>query len=526
MWNVPQSILDNKDANVLLEYFAIQIENPDEFIITVKTLINNKDDIKYGKIKNKNDNVYEYYSQPYKIEDKLLGRVWSFRDNTMQANLEEKLHYQANHDSLTGLPNRAFLHDKFRELINESQKNHTKLGILFFDLDRFKLINDSFNHLAGDELLKITSKRLMSVMRKSDLLIRLGGDEFVAVITALQDKDDLIAIASKLLSIFRDPFKINNSDISVTSSMGICFFPDNGKSIDVLLRNSDIAMYRAKKNGGNQFEFYSDKLSDENFQLFRLETDLHHAIANDEFFLCYQPQFTLKNKKLISVEALLRWQHPEKGVIPPIDFIPIAEQTGLIIPIGEWVLKQACIQNKRWQIQGLSPIKIAVNVSEPQLESPNFLKTVQKILDESKLDPKYLEFELTENIIITNDDIISKITQIKEMGISLSIDDFGSGYSALSYLRSLPIDRLKIDRSFIHNIDNNSGDEVIIQAIITIAKSFNLKVIAEGVETKKQLDFLNFKNCEEIQGFYYSDPLTEQELENLLKTYVQEESTE
>jgi len=437
-------------------------------------------------------------------------------ENTVQERTEE-LQHQATHDSLTGLPNRVLLEDRIKQAVIECERSKKFFAVVFFDLDRFKLINDSLNHAAGDELLRVISKRLQANIRGSNTLARIGGDEFVLVIRDLDKPEQAASIAASLLSIISQPLSIAEHTITVTSSIGICVYPKDGLKMDELVRNADIAMYRAKELGGNQFHFYTAEMNEESMKTLELEAELRMAISNNEFFLCYQPQVDLKTNTLAAVETLIRWDHPKKGVLLPIDFIPLAEETGLIVPIGDWLLRKACAQNKAWQDSGLTPIRIAVNITTQQLRHFNFVQTLKNILQETKLDPKYLELELTENTIVNNASATKVISALKEMGIRIAVDDFGTGYSSLNYLRNIPLDRLKIDRSFVQNILFNHGDEVVIQAIIAMARGLNLEVLAEGVETQKQLDFLKSNKCNEIQGFYFSQPLSAKELIDLLE---------
>lgn len=327
-------------------------------------------------------------------------------------------------------------------------------------------------------------------------------------------------MGEKLLSVFNEPFEIDNHSIMLTASIGICIYPDDGKNIDELLRNSDTAMYHAKELGANQFKFYTEELNKKGVERFEREAELRQALMRGEFFLHYQPQLNLSDGRLISVEALIRWKHPTKGIILPINFIPLAEETGLIIPIGEWVLRTACKQNKAWQNMGLPRISIAVNITTKQFRLYNFKQMISNILEETGLEAKYLELELTENIIINNMDMVNTICDLKKMGIQIVLDDFGIGYSSLNYLREIPIDRLKIDQSYIQNIESDRGDDVIIQAIIAMAKSLNLEVLAEGVETKKQLEFLKTYKCGEVQGYFFSKPISAEECEKLLRDKV------
>lgn len=429
----------------------------------------------------------------------------------------EELQHLATHDALTGLPNRILLNDRLQQAISASERTGSSFAVLFFDLDRFKLVNDSLSHAAGDELLCAVSKRLQSVIRSSDTLARLGGDEFVMIVTDLPKLEYVTSIVTAALKSINQPYRIAGHDIALSSSIGIALYPKDGTNADILLRNADSAMYHAKGAGSNRFQFYSEKMNQESLIRLELENDLREAIINEELFLCYQPEFDLKMKKLIAVEAFVRWRHPTKGIILPINFIPLAEETGLIIPIGDWVLKEACKQNKAWQEEGLPPIRIAVNVTTPQLRELNFVEKVKNILKETKLSPEFLELEVSENSIINNQGSIRAITELKNIGVNFAVDDFGTGYSSLNYLRNIPFDRLKIDKSFIHNIKINRSDEVLIHAIISMAKSLNLEVLAEGVENQNQLSFLKDQKCDEIQGFYFSQPLSESEVELLLK---------
>lgn len=428
----------------------------------------------------------------------------------------EELRYQATHDALTGLSNRVLLQDRMQQAMMGYQRYQTHFAILFFDLDRFKLVNDSLGHSAGDELLVTIAKRLLSAIRSFDTLSRLGGDEFVMIVTELNNIENIAKVANKLVSLIKEPLKIADYMFNITTSVGIAIYPQDGKEVDDLLRNADSAMYHAKKLGGDQFQFYSREMNEKVLEQLELESQLYQAMVRNQFTLWYQPQFHTKDNKLEAVEALIRWQHPSKGLLLPIDFIPIAERTGLIIPIGDWVIKEACLQNKRWQAKGFPPIRMAVNIASQQLNQSDFVQKIKDILIETGLEPHYFEIELSESAIIDSS-IIDKINELKAFGMQIALDDFGTGYSNLYHLRNLELNRLKIDRSFIHNIQFNRNDELIIQAIIAMAKSLNLEVLAEGVETQKQLDFLQGNECNQIQGFYFSKPLSATELTELLE---------
>ena len=517
MWHIPKDIMDKKDFSLLINIILNQLANAKQLSGESNSILTNTEKTKTTTLDLKDGRIIECYKQPHTLAGRAIGYIWSFRDMTQRAHLENELKYQATHDGLTGLPNRALLKERIQQKIISSQQDGSSFAILFFDLDRFKLVNDSLSHAAGDALLCTLAERLQKSIRASDTLARQGGDEFVILILNLYDEKIIKDVAINLLDNINKPFNIEGHELFITASIGISLFPKDGKTVDELLQNADAAMYYAKENGANQIQFYNKKMNKEGIKRLELETDLRKAIQNNEFFLIYQPQIDLKTDKLIAVEALIRWQHPQKGIMLPIEFIPLAEDTGLIIPIGEWILRTACKQNKLWQEKGFPPIRIAVNVTTQQLRQIDFSKTIKNILKKIDLDPKYLEIELTENTVINNVEIINIIAKLKEIGVQVALDDFGTGYSSISYLKNLQLDRLKIDRSFIKNIEINRDDEAIIHAIIAMAHSLNVEVLAEGVETQSQLNFLKQRECSEIQGFYFSKPLLNTQLEAFFK---------
>ncbi|MBS0271850.1 MAG: EAL domain-containing protein [Proteobacteria bacterium] len=517
LWKIPDSIIKTKDYNIVLEYMLGQVNDSKGYIEKSKIIQQHPEEIDIFQVNFKDNRIFEQYTQPQKIDQKTIGRVWSFHDVTKRRLLEKKLEIQATHDHLTGLPNRALLFDRIQHAISEAKRNDNIMGVLYFDLDRFKLVNDSLSHKIGDQLLQAVAKRLITCIRAEDTIARQGGDEFVMVANTLKKEKEVGRVAKKLLSAFKKPFKLAKRDIIIGASAGIALYPRDGKTPEVLLRNADLAMYRAKGLGGNQFHFYSSDLNDEALQRLERESELRQAIENNEFYLCYQPEFNINNNEIIAIEALIRWNHPKYGVLLPMDFIPIAEETGLIIPIGEWVLREACKQNKLWQESGVATFQIGVNVASQQLKYSKFTNAVKKILKETGLDPKYLELEITENVIIANPEVIHMINALSKLGVKIALDDFGTGNSTLSSLTKVHVDRLKIDRSFIQNISIDNSDEVIIQAIIDLSHSLNYEVLAEGVETQKQLDFLKHKKCEVIQGFYFGPPMENKELEKFVQ---------
>jgi len=514
--NIPKEILETKRQEAFLNYTKDKLINSDD-ILKICLPKDKVDEISIDAIKFKNGKIFECYSQPHKLNGEIIGRILDFRDITKRAKLEEELEFQAKHDILTGLGNRLKLIEQIKTAIQDSSRTKSQFAIVFIDFDRFKLINDSLTHSVGDELLKTAAERLRSTIRPDDTLCRLGGDEFVIIFKKISNKKDIENRITDLIKLFTEPFDLENRKVTLTSSMGISVYPEDGKTVDILLRNSDVAMYQAKAFKGNNYKFYSAEMTVKTLADFDQEADLRQALINEEFALYYQPQINLSNDKIVALEALIRWHHPTKGVLLPIDFVPLAEEIGLIVPIGEWVLRTACKQNKAWQDAGFPPIRVAVNISAQQCKQHNIVDVVEQILKETKLSPEYLELELTENVILSNLQVIEVVSKLKKLGVMIAIDDFGTGYSSLSFLHELPMDRLKIDSSFIKHINSSTDDEVIIRSVITMAKNLNLEVLAEGVETEKQLNFLKRNDCADAQGFYFSKPLSANEMESYLR---------
>jgi diguanylate cyclase (GGDEF)-like protein/PAS domain S-box-containing protein len=440
------------------------------------------------------------------------GKEYGFsfvRDITLRKFAEEQIQTLAYYDALTGLPNRILLRDRLTQALATARRQNQKTAVLFVDLDRFKVINDSFGHAAGDYLLQEATRRLTKVAREQDTVARLGGDEFIIVINNVKNTKNASIAAERFMDAMTSDFLIQGQSVSVGCSVGISIFPDHAADTDSLIKNADTAMYCAKENGRNNYQIFTPNMNAHAVERLTLENGLRLALEREELFLVYQPQLELSSGKIVGVEALLRWRHPELGLVPPDQFIAIAENCGLIVPIGEWVLRTACAQARKWQAQGLPPMSIAVNVSAVQFRQAEFPKAVRSILDQSGIEAQCLELELTESILLSNADVMFSILQeIKTMGLKLAIDDFGTGYSSLSYLKRFPVSKLKIDRTFIRDVAVNADDAAITSAIISMAKSLNLKVIAEGVENEAQTSFLRARGCDEIQGYYFSKPLT------------------
>lgn len=435
-----------------------------------------------------------------------------FSDITERKASYERIQHLAHYDALTGLPNRTLLNDHLDLTIAVAKRSKTQLAILFLDLDRFKIVNDSLGHYAGDLLLKIVSERLTSCVRETDTVARLGGDEFVILLNGIHEPNDAAGVAQKVVEAIAVSFMLEGNEVNIGTSIGIGIYPENGLDRSTLIKNADAAMYHAKENGRNNYQFFSAEMNDKSFEQLALENDLRRAIKNEEFFLQYQPQIDTRTGKIVGAEALIRWQHPDKGFVPPNNFIPLAEKCGLIVSIGEWVIKTVCAQNLAWQKEGLAPILIAVNIAAQQFKQKNFQESLMGIVGDAGLDPHWLELEITESALMENaESVLKMLHSLKEIGFHLSIDDFGTGYSSLSYLKHFPLDKLKIDRSFVMDITEKSNNNAIIETIINMGHNLKLKVIAEGVETVEQLAILKGLKCDEIQGYYFSRPLSPQD---------------
>jgi diguanylate cyclase (GGDEF)-like protein/PAS domain S-box-containing protein len=450
------------------------------------------------------------------------GKITHFvgiqNDVTERKAHETQLEYQANYDTLTGLANRNLFQDRLSQALISARRNDRSLAVLFIDLDNFKNINDSLGHDAGDLLLAQVAARLAGNVREGDTVARQGGDEFVLILSEIREDDDVTVVAQKILKAMSAPFDIGGRELHITCSIGIASYPKDGEDSQTLLKNADAAMYRAKELGRNNAQYYAAEMNVKAMERLVLENGLYHALERDEFLLHYQPQVDLRTGEIAGMEALVRWQHPKLGLVSPAMFIPVAEDSGLIVSLGEWVLRTACAQNKAWQLAGLKPISVAVNLSARQFRQPDLVEKVAVILDETGLDPACLELELTESLVMQDvEKTITTLGKLKAMGIKLSVDDFGTGYSSLSYLKRFPIDTLKIDQSFVRDITTDPDDAAIAKSIISMAHDMQLRVIAEGVETEAQKSFLQQRHCDEMQGYLFSRPVAAAEFETLLR---------
>jgi diguanylate cyclase (GGDEF)-like protein/PAS domain S-box-containing protein len=439
---------------------------------------------------------------------KIILHEGTVEDITDRRIAEERVQFLAYYDALTGLPNRALAHDRLATALASARRRKEKVAILFLDLDRFKITNDSLGHAFGDLLLHEVAERLKKSARELDTVARLGGDEFLIILPTVKDVADAAVAADRIMKSMTAGFVIEGHTLSIGCSVGISVFPEHGADGETLIKNADAAMCSAKENGRNTFRFFTDEMNAQVVERLTFEKSLRLALDKRELFLVYQPQMEIATGRITGLEALLRWQHPELGLVPPDKFIRIAENSGLIMPIGEWVLRTACSQARKWQDEGLLAVPVAVNVSAVQFRQERFCDLIRAVLCETGLDPQYLELELTESLLLSTADMtFSVLKELETLGLRLTIDDFGTGYSSLSYLKQFPVNKLKIDRSFIRDITANPDDAAITTAIISMAKSLNLRVIAEGVENEEQMSFLRAHQCDEIQGYYFSKPL-------------------
>ncbi|MBF0540108.1 MAG: bifunctional diguanylate cyclase/phosphodiesterase [Nitrospirae bacterium] len=450
-----------------------------------------------------------------KTKEELIAEVQQLRFKVFE--MEKHLEYLSHFDTLTDLPNRALFIDRVEQYVTSARRYGFIMAVIFLGVDRFKMINQSFGHDLGDIVLKEISSRLAACVRDSDTVGRMSGDEFALILSKIAKEEDAVIVANKIISSMRKAFIVDGREISLSASVGITLYPSDGKDADTLTRNASTAMRRVKETTGDNYNFFTSMMNDMVSKRLTLESSLRKALERDEMHVFYQPQFDVSSQRVIGMEALIRWIHPEHGMISPLNFIPLAEETGLIVPIGEWVLRTACSQTKAW-IDEYGPMRVGVNLSMRQFKEKNMIDTVSRALIDSGLDSKYLELELTESTAMHDaDGTIAVINELKNLGITVSIDDFGTGYSSLSYLKNLPISTLKIDQSFIKSMTENKNDTAIVKAIINMAHSLTLNVIAEGVETEQHLNILGDLKCDEVQGYFFSKPLPVAEFEKLLK---------
>jgi diguanylate cyclase (GGDEF)-like protein len=435
--------------------------------------------------------------------------------------MTEEMARLAQHDILTNLPNRLLMKERINRAIVAARRNNSKVSVLFMDLDRFKDINDSLGHAVGDNVLQSVAKGLVGCVRSSDTVSRQGGDEFVVLLSEINRPSDAGITARKILTAVTASQRFEQHDMQLTASMGVSTYPEDGQDAEILLKNADTAMYHAKKRGHNNYQFFNQDMNARTIERQSIEADLRVALKRQEFVLHYQPKINLQTEKITGAEALIRWLHPDRGLVSPLQFIPIAEEIGLSLPISQWVLREACRQTQDWIDSGLHATPVAVNVSSLEFRSEGFLESLRAILKDTRLNPHYLELELTEGVLMQHaKSSISVLSTLKSIGVRLAVDDFGTGYSSLSYLKRFPIDSLKIDQSFVHDITADTDDATIVTAVITMGKSLKKCVIAEGVETEEQMTFLQAHGCDEAQGNYFSKPVVAHQFARLLETGI------
>ncbi len=451
-------------------------------------------------------------------QGEVTGAVMVFRDMGTSRTLSNRMLYLAQHDPLTDLPNRVLLHDRLNHAISLAHRRRKQMAVLFLDVDRFKHVNDSLGHVIGDRLLQSVAQRLLSCVRRSDTVCRQGGDEFVILLSEISQAQDAAVSAEKMLQALAAPHRIDNHELRVTGSIGIVVYPDDGTDTDTLLKHADFAMYHAKDQGRNNYQFFEPDLNVRALERQVLESGLRHAIDSHELVLYYQPKVALESGAIVGAEAFLRWRHPERGLILPAQFVPIAEVCGSIIPIGRWVLREACRQAMAWQAIGIGPLRVAINVSPPELRDRDFVHWVRMILNETGLDPSDLEIELREAVLMQDAQFAMEVLNaLKAVGVQLALDDFGTGYSSLSHLKRFPIDILKIDQTFVSELHTDSSTNSIVNAVIGMGKNLGMQVVAEGVESREQLTCLQQLACPQGQGFYLSEPLTAAEFTRLCR---------
>jgi diguanylate cyclase (GGDEF)-like protein/PAS domain S-box-containing protein len=447
----------------------------------------------------------------------VAGVIGLIRDITERKQAEQQIEYQAYHDALTGLANRRLFQEHLSLALALAGRRNNLVAVLFLDLDHFKLINDTLGHSTGDALLQVVASRVKDCVREGDTVARVGGDEFTIVLQDIKKKEDAAVVAQKVLRAIADPVELNSHRLYVTTSIGITTFPDDGDDAETLLKNADNAMYRAKAEGRNTYQMSTHELSRSMHERLTLDSGLHQAIERDEFELWYQPQIDLRSMRMVGMEALLRWRHPERGLLLPAHFLALAEERGFIVLIGDWVLRTACLEAKRLCDAGHPDFRLAVNLSPLQFRDDSLINTIETALGESGLPPANLEIEITESAAMENVQLtLTLLTRLREMGVRVAIDDFGTGHSSLNYLKRFPIDTLKIDRSFVEDLPDRFEDAAIVRAVLELARGLDLRVVAEGVETKAQLDFLQGHECREVQGFYFAEPMPASELREFM----------
>ena len=510
MWGIPPEAIGQWDDRQAIAYVMDQLKAPESFVEKIELTSRTEEQV-FDLLEFKDGRIFERYSQPRLVGGRLVGRVWSFRDVTQRLASERRLAYLANYDPLTQLPNRNLLQDRLQHAILHAAREGQRLAVLFLDLDNFKNINDTLGHAVGDRILEEAAKRLRGCCRKSDTIARLGGDEYTLLLEDLGQPDEAAQVAQTLLAAFARPFEVEGREVFCSVSIGIAIFPSDAENIDDLMKNADAAMYRAKEQGRNHYQFFTADMNRRAMERLLLGNNLRRALERREFQLHYQPQLDLTTGRVAGIEALLRWVHPDLGLVLPGQFIGMLEETGMIVPVGDWLLHEACRLNASLADHGLSPLRLSVNFSIRQFRRDR-VEFVSRVLRETKLEPRLLEMEITESVLAEAHLDTSALARLRELGVRFVIDDFGTGYSSLGYLKRFPIDSLKVDQSFVRDILTNKESAEITNAVIALGHILHLNVIAEGVETRAQLNYLDSRGCHEIQGYVYARPMAGEDL--------------
>lgn len=501
-----------------LKILLPQLKQPQDCLSQIRKWRDSPNREFWNTLEFKEGRILECYSRPQRVGDCTVGRVFSFRDITDATRAEQHIRYQAFHDSLTDLPNRNLLNECLNEVLKQAENTGSPVAVMFLDLDRFKTINDTLGHAIGDKLLQGVAARLKATLGDQNIIARWGGDEFTIILPDISSGVAATQIAEDIIQTLKPAFSLENHHLHISTSIGIALYPHDGEDGETLIKHADSALYRAKEKGRNTYEVYTPSFDRLASELLELENRLHRALERGEFMLNYQPKVNIKTGEVKGMEALIRWQHPELGLVSPAKFIPIAEETGLIRPIGEWVLKTACRQNQAWIQSGLSAIPVAVNLSVRQFQQPDLVQKIAQVLEETGLEAQYLTLEITETAAMLDVDFTRKLLrELEQMGVNIALDDFGTGYSSLSYLKQFPLHTLKIDRSFVKDLTEEPADIAIARAVIALGHGLHLNVVAEGVETLEQVDCLRMLDCEEIQGYFFSRPLSSEDATELLQ---------
>ncbi|HLG72659.1 MAG TPA: EAL domain-containing protein [Chloroflexota bacterium] len=516
MWGISEVEMRQWDGRARLAHFAAQVKDWESFLDGIERLLASSDE-DFCQIELKDGRVLERHSKPRFLGGQCVGRVWSFKDVTERRMAERRLAHLANHDQLTQLPNRNLLLDRLEQAMQRAQRSGRLLAVLFVDLDRFKDVNDTLGHAAGDLILQQMARRLELQCRRSDMIARLGGDEYTIVLEDLQNADFACSVAQQLLDSCDEPFLIDGREVVCPISIGLAIYPADGATSDDLLKHADTAMYAAKEAGRGVYQRFSAEMDEQAMRRLLLVNNLRRALDRREFRLHYQPQMDLATGRVAGMEALLRWDHPELGLVNPSHFMAMLEETGIILPVGEWLLREACAFDAALVEHGLAPLRMSVNMSTKQFRQKQLFEQVVGILDDTGLPPELLEIEITESVLAEAHLDLSQLDRLRSRGIRFAIDDFGTGYSSLAYLKRFPLDCLKVDRSFVADVLVDADSAAITEAVIALGHSLKLRVIAEGVETPGQMEYLQRRGCDEVQGFVYAQPMSGPDLIQWLK---------